>query len=189
MMSMPTRPSALDQWIAGTMHESHEAERRLARFDLSIAAARHAVVALQESGLGDYRSLTRDLLLRAFGTPLASLPERLLYEVDLWPDHLYSWYIAPDGTGSDGGFHRKYPTSVAVERSASLPELQRQVRLWEHTEEDVRALLGEPAEIASWWPQATLHYGPLLAKTGVSFTFDHGLLCAIDLRRPPPRSS
>lgn len=183
-MSTPTRPSALDQWIAGTMHEFHEAERRLARFDLSIAAARQAVGALRESGLGDYRSLTRDLLQRAFGTPLASLPERLLYELVLWPDHLYSWYIAPDGTGSDGGFHRKYPASAAVERSASLPELQRQVRLWEHTEEDVRALLGEPEDIASWWPQTTLHYGPPLAESGVSLTFDHGLLCAIDLRNP-----
>lgn len=170
----------LDLWIAGTMHSTTDVEHRLARVGVSLADARRVARELNERGLGDFRCLDAELLKNLFGAPVTVTHEEMIFSVTLWPQHVYRWYVKPDGeTASDGGFRRRDPNPVSITRASSAASIEQHLRTWLHTDEDVTSAFGPPPKEEEWWPQRTLYYHLEDEASDMTMTFDHGLLCDI----------
>lgn len=173
-------PSQLDLWIAGTMHASQDAMRRLAHAGLSKADAQRAVAQLNASGLSDSRNLDSSALRRLFGQPVRIANDSFLYNLVLWPGHWYRWCVADGGSSAtDGGFVRRSGTKLVAPVHLRMGDLRAVLQVWEHTDEDVVRALGRPHQEQAWWPQISLHYRMADGAAAV-LTFDHGLLCGVE---------
>jgi hypothetical protein len=171
----------LDLWIAGTMRRAHGNVERLTARGVDWAAATAVATEFKKAYGSDPRHITWQLVEQFFGPSAARTADGLTYDLSVWPFHRYEWTFSKEGIATNNGFalvdsRRPSPSDVALLRST------RAFSIWEHTDRDVKAILGAPSTESGWWPEYTLLYEPKDGSSGAELTFDHGLLCAIDVR-------
>ena len=129
--------------------------------------------------MGDPRRTSVDLIIVHFGVPTTAYPDRLVYDLVLWPDHAFEWHLNEWGGAGFDGFRLKadpeLPTWIPLEISA----IRSVLRTSYLTAVEVDRLFGEPALDLSWGQLGEWYFGPSRAGDDICFAFDYGLLRAI----------
>lgn len=177
--------SKIDQWIVGTMHRTAAVSSWLSGKIADVAGINEVLTAARAAGLHDVQQCTIESVTQFFGAPLTKEPHHVVFELLLWPDHLYEWIWAKDGTLFRSGFVRRWggevPKGMNIHAAAGL------LRPWYHTELDINRALGKPLEVNGWWPEYTFVYALSSDDQVLKLTLQHGLL--VEHPEPPPVSS
>jgi len=145
---------------------------------LGIAASQLADIRIRadEAGFGDPRRLTVDLVITFFGVPARAYPDRLLYDLAIWPQHYFEWQLEDWGGASHEGFVIRDPPRLPDWVPLDFATLENTFVPWYHTYHEVRRLLGEPELDLSWGHVGEWYFGPLATGHDLMFGFDYGLL-------------
>lgn len=169
----------IDLYLAAVMKPSPDLARRLRRAKVNAAEVARAKAEAERAILADPLKLSPAAIVRFFGPPSADDVFGISYDLALWPDHRYQWHIGDAGSASHGGFLRRDADALPIWVDRNPIAAQRFLQPWYHTLSDVVAAMGEPDVDASWFPQQTWYYGPLIASQGLVLDFDLGLLRAV----------
>jgi hypothetical protein len=179
----------IDLYLAAVMKPSSDLARRLRRAKVNAAEVARVRADAQRAILADPLKLSPAALVRFFGPPSSDDPFGISYDLTMWPDHRYQWHIGDSGYASHGGFVRRNPGGLPTWVERDPITLQRFLQPWYHTLSDVVAAMGQPDLDASWFPQQTWYYGPLLTGQDLVLDFDLGLLRAAALEPSVDRHS
>lgn len=168
--------SRIDLWILGTMRQRAEIARRFPMEALQQDI--QETVRAARSALPGPSTLTADAVRQFFGTPSDEPAGRLVYRLQLWPEHVYEWSADVAGRIMHSTFKMRDGARAHLTEERSQVGHER-FEPWLHTESEVRSALGKPTSEEGWWPEHDLHYRPTANGEGVVFTFDHGLLTAV----------
>ena len=169
----------LDLYLAGTMRMTDDLMLRLIRYGIKKGDLDSARSAAESVAMGDPRRTTVDLVIAHFGVPSTAFPDRLVYDLTLWPEHRFEWQLSDWGGATFDGFLLKEQDGPNGWATIEISILSRLFKLHYHTIHEVRANLGEPDLDLSWGFLGEWYFGPGPTGDEVCFQFDYGLLHAI----------
>jgi hypothetical protein len=176
----------LDLWLAAAMGKDPELRRFLVRSGVD----RRAVVAVRSAagavGISERSLTTPAQIVEFFGPPVSVRADRLVYDSVLWPAHQFIWAVSRWGDAGPLGFQLREPLALPrVRVDTDLERLQAHLRVWYHTEHEVRCALGT-ADRAIGYPYSSrwLYVTPT-RRHCVQFAFSWGLLREISARPVP----
>jgi hypothetical protein len=182
--------TALDLYVAGTMHRMPDRDARLRRAGSSFEAAREMVDAVRSTPVADVRSCTRAAVIDVFGMPLRAEDRQLVYALRLWPAHHYVWGFHERGFCVGMGMVATGSPRALGVPPTDLVAVGGALRVGSDTEDEVRGWLGDAdpvdRETTDWWPEATRYYGSDGPGPMLELTFEHNLLASVTVRNPPP---
>ena len=124
----------IDLWIAATMPDDPAVHRWRERTGFPMSDASDVMADVSSAELGD-RVITRpERVIDLFGPPTYRRPNRLVYDLALWPAHQFVWAI------SEWGDAAALPPVAATNVGGAIATF----RLWHHTEHEVRLVWGSP---------------------------------------------
>lgn len=171
----------IDLYLAAVMKPSSDLAERLRRAKVNAAEVARAKAEVERAILADPLKLSTAALVRFFGPPSADDLFGISYDLTLWPNHRYQWHIGDAGTASHGGFIRRNADALATSPDRNPIAMKQLLQPWYHTLSDVVRAMGQPDVDASWFPQQTWYYGPLITGQDLVLDFDLGLLRAVGL--------
>ena len=167
----------IDLWIAATMPDTPPVNRWRERTGFTMADAGDVVADARAAELGD-RVITRpDCVTALFGPPTYRRPNRLVYDLTLWPAHQFVWAISEWGDAAAVGVRLRDPAALPPIAATNVGGAIATFRLWHHTEHEVRAVWGRPDRIQGRVPRSWRWSYPV-PRTAyrLRFAFAWGLL-------------
>jgi hypothetical protein len=163
-------------WILGTMRHRPEIAQRFVLESWQKAVVEDTLRAARSCGLHQPDAITADTVREFFGVPTSETNGHLVYELQLWPEHVYVWSADVAGLIIRSAFKMRGRPKPQVETRQS-DAVDHQFRPWTDTEDEVRDGLGEPVSETGWWPEYVHRY--TTGGDDLDFTFDHGLLTEV----------
>src|SRR5215472_13547548 len=94
----------LDLYLAASMRPSAELSDLLKSFGIDTEAMARARARADRAGVTDFRTTSCQLIVRHFGAPVEASPQRLVYPLVVWPQHLFLWRTIASGCMAHEGF-------------------------------------------------------------------------------------
>jgi hypothetical protein len=169
----------IDLYLAAVIKPSPDLARRLRLAKVDGKEVARAKAEAERALFTDPLKLRPAALVRFFGPPSTDDVFSISYDLTLWPDHRYEWHVGDAGNVGHGGFIRRNPDALPTWVDRNPLAAERFLQPWYHTLSDVVMAMGQPDVDASWFPQQTWYYGPLIAGQDLVLDFDLGLLRAV----------
>ena len=183
MLSDPTRLSRIDLFLAATMRPSPDLVARLSEHKIGAKLLEQERALADDARIGDPRATTVDLVIVHFGVPTRAYPDRLIYDLTLWPAHRFEWRLSDWGAAGFDGFRLKSKPDLPLWLPLDPDAVSSVFRPFLHTSHDVEQLFGQPVLDLSWGQIGEWYFGPTPTGEEISFEFDYGLLRAISVQR------
>jgi hypothetical protein len=190
MITIPGRRaviSPIDLWIACTLPSGPAVDSFRGQIGVALADAER-VIAEVRAGLGDGAMSAPDRVAAVFGPPTFVRPNRLVYNLALWPHHQFIWAVSRWGDVAAVGLRLRELAPIPPLAAFGVNGARASFRLWYHTEHEVRRAWGKPQEVRGSPPRAWQWvYDASTSPDWCRFGFAWGLLCELAAERKPSR--
>ena len=180
----PAPPSRLDLWIIGTLPDDVAVDRWSRKAGVPRAVAERVVAEANAAGLGSRLVAGADRVIAHFGMPTLVRPNRLVYDLALWPAHQFVWAVSEWGDVAALGFRLRELAPLPRTAPSGVDGARAAFRLWHHTEHEVRSAWGQPHLVAGASTRSSRWtYFNRKTRHVVHFAFAWGLLHALTGQR------
>lgn len=168
----------LDLFLASLMQDHARLRDRLRQAQVSESQLNDARENARRTGLLRGAPISPKDLIAFLGDPDEAGYGLLLYQLKLWPDHLFEFGV----NEARDVFYRGFKLRVPVTLTGDLPTVAAaasRLDIGHHTRAEVTGVLGAPARTLDWAPREEWYYGPIRDDIYLVAEFDFGLLTRI----------
>lgn len=172
------RGRRLELLVASLMRDTTDLDRRLSDAGISRDALAAVKAWARANSLltGRYIPLAR--FQECFEEPLLQDKERMVYQLNLWPEHLFDAGVTADGGVFFEGFRLKHTDAEDRLKLNPRDSLSR-LTIGRHTWREVELMLGKPTGTHGWGPMEDWFYGSRDDASFLTLGLDFGLLATV----------
>jgi hypothetical protein len=177
-MMRSERGPSLELFVASLMRDTTDLNLRLSGAGISRDELDYVREWARANSLLTGRYIQVTSFEKYFGKPLQRDGERMVYPLDLWPEHVFDVGLTASGGSFFEGFRLK-STDPEEHMKLDINKAPSWLAVGRHTWREVKSQLGLPAETQSWGPMEDWFYGPRNDGSYLTIGFDFGLLSTV----------